>query len=1487
MSATNDLRSKNLVSNPSSGSITVLATLSATPVLTVKGIDTIDPCSPLELTGVLIGASRNTVYQWNCLNDDTLDSYLQLVSGNTLFIEAGTPQMTTLDKRYVIQVIATDFLGKSSDPVLITIFKSSKAVPALAFSPPSASSYVDQSVFIKGEAMFSPCATEQVDLIFDWSQTAGPAVPASYLRTGLPQIVFPKNVLQAGATYVFRLRATMSNDLSLSVRSSFTLKMLHRPLLAIIDGGSSKTNSRYLPLVLSGANSRDLDLGTSVPQGLTYTWTCSYLNGAISTACRNETTGSPLTFPSTATVTMPIRTFLSQDQPYTMRLTVSKAGRSPVFFEMPVYIVEEIIPSISFVVADGGTQQGSSLRLNSDQRLVLQANSDLPGTVYDWSLSPYVNLTEPGIAPFGVISSTFILQGTDSTFVTGASYVLTVLGSVGSGTGIATLQIEINSPPLGGTFTACRYVAGSSACLKTGAPFDDYRLEAASWSDPDLPLLYEFGYTFEGPNGTVTSWSAGGADTVKFYGGIPTGSMTMMARVCDGLMAKTDIIYDELTIVDTATSGRRLLQAGAAMMAARSKMLTALQTFRPDSVNQLAGAMAVESTKLNPENARAMKGELLANMNTGSARAAKTQAFACEAFGTAALLTALDAAALDRNAVLNSAGLVDSLFSQVSTSPLSLACASQTSATLGATLKAQAAYAKANGVPLLDPAQTNSFTNTLEARMFEVMKQAGWNAIAGEPSRTIQDEGNTFMVTRNTAQSMSGFSLSQPVPSMFSSFTGAAFTIPDSLAADLFGNQTDYNPELDVQGQVSGYAPYVEGFTLRSPLVGLSIAVAQDPQPLQVTNLSKPVDIIIPVDVAGLTLRERMVFSQQVNCVWWSNGNYTSEGCTVTAVSLIGVRCSCTHLTMFAINHDSSIAACGDGKLDPGEECDDGDIFDLNGCSAECKVEAGYFCNTNKEPNECSIPGQGEGQNNVGSPSANGVYAQMSMTGYSSLNEFLSEQKDFRSSLVSSIGNANVSNSDVIVIKACFGASCRTYFTFARRMLAGDPLIEDESQREDGDSGSARKLMATEMLVDFQVNVPAGTSESSLIAAMTASDFLTRFATAMTQSTGKTVTAMYTQEPLAASQSDRTWTRPTYEDNEGYDFPDTEEEQLFENADEATAGLTPTVIALVLGLAAFAFILACCIFYVWPHLQKRREAKYKQTQVAPAGGKKVHPPHKSVPVLAQRPRASDAWDGAENDDDAPATVETSVVEPFGDSIDEANISPVRSDGVRELILPATQSVSPESAQQTPAQRPPGRFGHARARLQELQSQLDQILGTLPKRDLSDISEPTSGDGSAGRRLPAGGSSSEMVLRSLSPHSRSPGRPVLQPLPSPGGVPRQMSHDPLSFRNDPLLGAGVGGDGRGLAVRRVRRNSGPGHSPPAAGGKKEGTVVRRAPVLKDDLPDGASPERPAASGAAQIPVFGVEEQVAASGSGETAMPATTPREPDTSGPTWTS
>ena len=44
---------------------------------------------------------------------------------------------------------------------------------------------------------------------------------------------------------------------------------------------------------------------------------------------------------------------------------------------------------------------------------------------------------------------------------------------------------------------------------------------------------------------------------------------------------------------------------------------------------------------------------------------------------------------------------------------------------------------------------------------------------------------------------------------------------------------------------------------------------------------------------------------------------------------------------------------CGNGSKEGGENCDDGNTTNGDGCSSACAIEAGYTCNTSVSPNTC------------------------------------------------------------------------------------------------------------------------------------------------------------------------------------------------------------------------------------------------------------------------------------------------------------------------------------------------------------------------------------------------------------------------------------------------------------------------------------------------------------------------------------------------------
>jgi len=72
-----------------------------------------------------------------------------------------------------------------------------------------------------------------------------------------------------------------------------------------------------------------------------------------------------------------------------------------------------------------------------------------------------------------------------------------------------------------------------------------------------------------------------------------------------------------------------------------------------------------------------------------------------------------------------------------------------------------------------------------------------------------------------------------------------------------------------------------------------------------------------------------------VNGLFYGDGKGCSKTCTKepSCLDSSGKTQACT-------------ATCGDGNIDPGEDCDDGDLQDGDGCSSKCKIEDGFKCTT-------------------------------------------------------------------------------------------------------------------------------------------------------------------------------------------------------------------------------------------------------------------------------------------------------------------------------------------------------------------------------------------------------------------------------------------------------------------------------------------------------------------------------------------------------------
>jgi cysteine-rich repeat protein len=83
---------------------------------------------------------------------------------------------------------------------------------------------------------------------------------------------------------------------------------------------------------------------------------------------------------------------------------------------------------------------------------------------------------------------------------------------------------------------------------------------------------------------------------------------------------------------------------------------------------------------------------------------------------------------------------------------------------------------------------------------------------------------------------------------------------------------------------------------------------------------------------------------------------YSSENCLTTSVGADYVQSCCKTVSQFAVKVTPDATICGDGFADVeyGEECDDGNLIDGDGCDKTCAIEKFYKCER-LIPNLCII----------------------------------------------------------------------------------------------------------------------------------------------------------------------------------------------------------------------------------------------------------------------------------------------------------------------------------------------------------------------------------------------------------------------------------------------------------------------------------------------------------------------------------------------------
>jgi hypothetical protein len=317
-------------------------------------------------------------------------------------------------------------------------------------------------------------------LSYSWTVSSNDVALSGLSTESLDVSKYRLSAFRLSALTYYDVKLTVTSDISkLSSSAVATVYVEQAALAAQVAGGSMQAIAIGRTLQLDASSSRDPDVNglTGAGAGLSFAWSCVQTAPTYSTSCVLGMSGT-----SAEKVT------LSADNSAigttsTITVKVFDATRSSTA-TVTVQAQDSSAPVVSIT-----SSAQSVTKVNPSDRLALTATVTVQSScTAEWSVDePSITLKTAAITPI----SSVIPTGTTRTVYLGlASNVLPLRAALQftltRGTSLSTIAVTTNGPPLPGTF-----IVTPSSGSEVSTPFS---FSASVWSDPDLPLSYQFGF---------------------------------------------------------------------------------------------------------------------------------------------------------------------------------------------------------------------------------------------------------------------------------------------------------------------------------------------------------------------------------------------------------------------------------------------------------------------------------------------------------------------------------------------------------------------------------------------------------------------------------------------------------------------------------------------------------------------------------------------------------------------------------------------------------------------------------------------------------------------------------------------------------------------------------------------------------------------------------------------------------------------------------
>ncbi|XP_030390199.1 polycystin-1-like isoform X4 [Gopherus evgoodei] len=311
--------------------------------------------------------------------------------------------------------------------------------------PRSLTSYFEASIDLKGCTAYKALYLWEVFSSPSCEQLAeANQVPLQHADLFTPSLTLPKLSLDIG-THCLRFTASLQHT-PLARTLSLLITVIPSKLVPVIRGGSWRSCSAQLDLVLDGSGSYDPDVGTAADPSLEYHWDCENVS---SPWC------APPRLQGGASVTIP-RTVLCRGTGYRFILTVKKPGKDPVSMAQMVWIKPGQILPVTIECRSCSALSSYEISRSVHVTLAGQCQSCDNRTMYKWTAqsSDGQNLTLNHVTTSTGDSNRdlVIRQGV---LRDGVNYSFTLSASQPGGElqGGSSITLTPNNPPRGGICT--------------------------------------------------------------------------------------------------------------------------------------------------------------------------------------------------------------------------------------------------------------------------------------------------------------------------------------------------------------------------------------------------------------------------------------------------------------------------------------------------------------------------------------------------------------------------------------------------------------------------------------------------------------------------------------------------------------------------------------------------------------------------------------------------------------------------------------------------------------------------------------------------------------------------------------------------------------------------------------------------------------------------------------------------------------------------